>query len=164
MRGRKYIFELYPLTFEEFFIFNDSPLRIPQNTKDITLSLFEFISILNDEYLQFGGFPGVVLKTPFDEKKKMLEEIFTSFYQLEISQLSDFRKNEVIRDLMLLLMQRISSRLDIQKLSRELGIARITLQEYLSFLEGTYFIKTIKPYSKGKGNEIRKASKIYLCD
>lgn len=105
-------------------IFNDSPLRIPQNTKDITLSLFESISILYGEYLQFGGFP-VVLKTPFDEKKKML-----AFYQLEISQHSDFRKNEVIRDLMLLLMQRISSRLDIQKLSRELGIARITALHY----------------------------------
>ncbi|MGQ9778203.1 MAG: DUF4143 domain-containing protein [Thermodesulfobacteriota bacterium] len=87
-----------------------------------------------------------------------------TFYQLKITQLGDFRKNEVIRDLMLLLMQRIGSKLDIQKISRELGIARVTLQQYLSFLEGTYFIKTIKPYSKGKDTEIRKASKIYLCD
>ena len=164
LSGRKYVFELYPLTFEEFLIFNESLLKIPQNARDITPSLFESISILYDEYLRFGGFPGVVLKTTFDEKKKMLEEIFTSFYQLEITQLGDFRKNEVIRDLMLLLMQRIGSRLDIQKISRELGIARFTLQEYLSFLEGTYFIKTIKPYSRGKDTEIRKASKVYLCD
>lgn len=164
LSGRKYIFELYPLTFGEFLMFKDSPLKIPQNAQDITRSLFESISELYDEYLQFGGFPGVVLKTTFDEKKKMLEEIFTSFYQLEVTQLGDFKKNEVIRDLMLLLMQRIGSRLDIQKISRELGIARVTLQEYLSFLEGTYFIKTIKPYSKGKDTEIRKASKVYLCD
>ncbi|MFZ2055514.1 MAG: DUF4143 domain-containing protein [Candidatus Aminicenantales bacterium] len=58
----------------------------------------------------------------------------------------------------------IGSKLDIQKLSRELGIARPTLYEYLSFLEGTFFIKLIRPYARGKNSEIRKSPKVYLCD
>ena len=72
----------------------------------------------------------MVLRSSIDEKKKGLEDIFTSFFQLEVIQLGDFRKNEVIRDLMLLLMQRLGSRLDIQKISKELGVSRPTLQDY----------------------------------
>ncbi|MDY6863250.1 MAG: ATP-binding protein [Thermodesulfobacteriota bacterium] len=164
LSGRKYIFELFPLTFSEFLIFKESSFKIPKNTNNITLPIFDTISPLYDEYILFGGFPGVVLKPGVREKKKALEEIFSSFFQLEILQLGDFRRNEVIRDLMLLLMQRIGSKLDIQKISRELGISRPTLSEYISFLEGTYFITTIKPFSRGKNSEIRKMPKVYVCD
>ncbi|MGQ9614935.1 MAG: DUF4143 domain-containing protein [Spirochaetota bacterium] len=65
---------------------------------------------------------------------------------------------------MLLLMQRIGSKLDIQRVSKELGISRITFNNYISFLDGTYFIKTIRPFNKGKGTEISKMPKVYLCD
>jgi len=164
LAGRKYIFELYPLTFHEFLIFKGSNLKIPEKPQDVTFSIFETLSPLYEEYILFGGFPGVVLKASLEEKKKALEEIFTSFFQLEVVQLGDFRKNDIVRDLILLLMQRVGSRLDIQKLSRELGISRATLTNYLSFLEGTYFIKTIRPFSKGKDVEIRKMPKLYIID
>lgn len=164
LAGRKYIFELFPLSFSEFILFKESSLKIPGSARDITQPIFNTISPLYDEYILFGGFPGVVLKTSVQEKKKALEEIFSSFFQLEILQLGDFRRNEVIRDLMLLLMQRLGSKLDIQKISRELRISRPTLSEYISFLEGIYFIKTIRPFTKGINSEIRKMPKLYVCD
>lgn len=164
LSGRKYIFELSPLTFSEFLLFKESPIKIPKSTSEITKASFEAISPLYDEYILFGGFPGVVLKTNAEEKKRALEEIFTSFFQLEILQLGDFRKNEVVRDLMLLMIQRLGSKMDIQKVSKELGIGRPTLYEYLAFLEGTFFLKTIRPFTKGKNSEIRKMPKVYLCD
>jgi predicted AAA+ superfamily ATPase len=164
LAGRKYIFELFPLSFREFLLFKESPLKIPKKASGITRAAFDSLSTLFDEYLLFGGFPGVVLKSSVEEKKKALDEIFTSFFQLEVLQLGDFRKNEVIRDLMLLLIERIGSKLDIQKLSKELSISRPTLIEYISFLENTYFIKRVKPFSKGKGVEIRKIPKVYVCD
>jgi predicted AAA+ superfamily ATPase len=164
LSGRKFIFELFPLTFGEFLIFKDSPLKIPGNPGDIARPVFKSISLLYDEYLRFGGFPGVVLKTNAAEKSMALDDIFTSYFQWEVLQLGDFRKNTVIRDLILLLAQRIGSKLDIQKISRELGISRPTLYEYLSFLEGTFFIKLIRPYARGKDSEIRKSPKVYLCD
>jgi len=79
-------------------------------------------------------------------------------------QLGDFRKTSVVRDLILLLMQRAGSRLDIQKLSSELGVSRPTIYGYLAFLEGTYFIQLIKPYSKSKDVEMRGSEKVYICD
>ncbi len=164
LAGRKYLFELFPLSFREFLKFKDSPLKVPKEVSQISPSIFENLSLLYDEYMLFGGFPGVVLKTNVEEKKMALEEIFTSFFQLEVLQLGDFRRNDVVRDLILLLMERIGSKIDIQKLSKHLGISRHTLKEYLSFLEGTYFIKLIRPFSTGKDTELRRAPKVYICD
>ncbi len=164
LSGRKVIFELFPLNFKEFLTFKDISLKIPSDPNAITQPIFNTFSPLYEEYILFGGFPGVVLKDSSDEKKRALEDIFSSFFQLEVTQLGDFRRNDVIRDLMLLLMQRVGTRLDIQRLSRELGISRPTINEYISFLEDTYFIKRIRPYSRGLDTEIKKSPKVYVCD
>ena len=164
LAGRKYLFELFPLNFEEFLSFKESNIKLPENPKAISKPIFNTISNLYEEYLLFGGFPEVVLKKNTSEKKKSLEDIFTSYFQLEILKLGDFRRNNKIRDLILLLMQRVGTKLDIKKISKELSISRPTLYQYLSFLEGTYLIKTIKPFSKGKDIEVRKTPKVYLCD
>lgn len=164
LAGRKFIFELFPLSFKEFLTFKEVSLKIPNSSGDITRAIFDTLSPLYEEYMLFGGFPGVVLKSGAEEKRKALEDIFTSFFQLEVLQLGDFRKNEVLRNLMLLLMQRTGSKLDIQKISRELGVSRQTLNEYVAFLEGTYFIKIVRPFSRGRSAEIRKTPKVYICD
>lgn len=164
LAGRKVIFELFPLSFEEFLLFKDVDIKIPKDVKEIDKAIFETISLLYEEYIMFGGFPQVVLRTDIEEKKKMLEEIFTSYFLYEVTQFGDFRKNKIIRDLILLLVQRVGSRLDIQKLSKELGVARQTVCEYLDFLEGTYFISLVRPFSKDREAEIRKAPKVYFCD
>ena len=164
LSGRKFLFELFPLTFAEFMVFKGTPIRLPEAGAPIPATLFETIRPLYEEYLQFGGFPGVVLRDNPIEKRRMLADIFTSYYQLEVLQVGDFRHNEKVRDLALLLAQRIGSRLDEQKLSRELGLSRPTLAGYLSFLEGTYLIRTVGPWSRGRDTEIRKQRKIYFSD
>jgi len=162
--GRKYIFELFPLNFKEFLRLKGEKINIPLEPSNISESVFKTLDRFYDEFLRFGGFPGVVAKEDFREKKKALDGIFSSYFQLEVVQLGDFRKTSIIRDLMLLLMQRAGSRLDIQKLASELGVSRPTIYDYLAFLEGTYFIQLIKPYSKNKDVEIRGSEKVYICD
>ncbi|MGB9697851.1 MAG: ATP-binding protein [Thermodesulfobacteriota bacterium] len=164
LAGRKFIFELFPLSFSEFLVFKESPLKIPPDASHISKAIFDTLWPLYREYMVYGGFPEVVLKKNVEEKKKSLEDIFSSFFNLEVIQLGDFRRNEIIRDLMLFLIQTLGSKLDIQRIAKELGISRPTLNEYLAFLEGTYFIKTIRPFSKGRSAEIRKMPKVYICD
>ncbi len=164
LAGRKYLFELFPLTFKEFLLFKESKIILPKDSELITKPIFDTISNLYNEYLLFGGFPEVVLKKGIEEKKKSLEDVFSSFFQLEVLGLGDFKKNKIVRDLMMILMERIGSKVDIQKLSRDLGISRPTVYEYLAFLEGTYFLNLVRPFSKSKDIEIRKMPKVYLCD
>lgn len=164
LSGRKYIFELFPLNFREFLSFKESKLQLPSGFAPISKSVFQTFADLYEEYIFWGGFPEVVLKESPEEKRKSLENIFSSFFELEVLQLGDFKRNTVVRDLILLLMERIGSKIDIQKLSQELGVSRETISRYLSFLEGTYFIKTIRPFSRNKDTELRKTPKVYICD
>jgi predicted AAA+ superfamily ATPase len=164
LAGRKYIFELFPLSFREFLTMKGVSRVPPSEPARMTKAIHADLSRYYDEYLRFGGFPGVVAKESADEKLMMLDDIFSSYFQLEVVQLSDFRKTNVIRDMILLLMERVGSKLDIQKLSKELGVSRATIYEYLSFLEQTYLISLIRPFSRNRNTEIRNAPKVYLCD
>jgi predicted AAA+ superfamily ATPase len=161
LAGRKYIFELYPLTFDEFLRFKGLPSPPIERT---SFAVYETYKASMEEYLQFGGFPGVAQKTSIAEKQAALEDIFTSYYQLEVVQLSDFRKSHKIRDLLFLLLGRAGAKLEISKISSLLGLARETINDYLAFLAGTYFIHLVSPYTTSRDVEIRKAPKIYICD
>lgn len=163
LSGRKFIFELYPLNFTEFLRIQQAPAP-QEEQRQASPALYATYKSYMDEYLKYGGFPGVVLKTTEAEKRAALDDIFTSYYQLEVLQFSDFRKSHKLRDLLFLLMERTGSKFDAQKIATVLGVARQTLMEYMAFLEGTYFIKIIKPHTVNKDVEIRKSGKLYVCD
>lgn len=164
LSGRKHIFELFPLNFREFMRIKDSKMNLNILSEGISEAMFGKINRYYEEFILFGGFPGVVVKENVNGKKAALEDIFSSYFQLEVVQLGDFRKLNVIRDLILLLIERTGSKLDVQKLSKELGVSRITIDNYISFLESTYFIKLIRPFSRNRDAEIRSTPKFYLCD
>lgn len=168
LAGRKLIFELFPLDFSEFLTFKGQSKDFYDSfyakNKNKNFISYEKTIKMYDEYLQYGGFPGVVVEEDFAQKELILTDIFKSYYEKDIKGLSDFRDLNAVRDLILLLTQRIGSRLDITKISSELGISRETVYSYLSFLEATYFISTVSPFSKNVDREISGGNKVYLCD
>jgi predicted AAA+ superfamily ATPase len=164
LSGRKFIFELFPLSFTEFLEAKQVTVKIPQEHKLMGQPVFEMIDNYYQEYLMFGGFPQVVLSQSVEEKKKNLQDIFNSYFELEVKGLSGFKKVNKMRDLMLLLLARVGNKLNITDLTKEIAVARETIDEYLSFLDASYFIKLVKPFSRSLKVEIRKRPKVYVCD
>ncbi|MFA6106057.1 MAG: ATP-binding protein [Patescibacteria group bacterium] len=168
MSGRKFIFEIFPLDFEEYLSFRGKNKEFPADffakEKAKNKIYHELYKKDYDEYLEFGGFPSVVLEENRERKRMELNEIFTSYFELDVKTLADFRNIGKFRDLIILLSARCGSKLDISKLSRELQSARETVYNYLAFLEHTYFITLIGPFSKNSDREISGAKKIYFCD
>lgn len=168
LSGRKIVFELFPLDFEEFLIFKNVNRQFQgtfaEKSKARNYIAFETIKKLYDEYLYFGGFPQVVLADSQEDKKNSLNDIFTSYFEKDVKTLSDFKQITAFRDLILLLLQRTGSKIDISKLSSALNISRHTVYSYLAFLEQTYFFSLISPYSQSVDREISGTKKIYACD
>lgn len=168
LSGRKIIFELFPLDFEEFLIFKDREREFSRDfqMKNSTKSEIRHERTKNDfeEYLHFGGFPGIVLAENESRKNALLSDIFTSYFEKDIRQMADFKNMAAFHNLMLLLMQRVGSLLDITKLASETGISRDSVYAYLAFLEGTYFISLVRPYSKNVDREVSGRRKVFLCD
>lgn len=163
LAGRKYLFELYPLDFSEFLRFKNLNLKLPKFEEKIDKQTYELFSPLLEEYLTWGGMPEVVLLESGEEKEKALRDIFSSYFQKEVQALGDFRKNEVLRNLILLLARRTGQKIDIQRISQELGIARQTLYEYLDFLSGTYLVAFLPALGK-IDVAARKQKKVYFID
>jgi hypothetical protein len=168
LSGRKIIFELFPLDFEEFLVFKGFPIsygnNLEEKSKQKNLVSYEKKKNYFEEYLHYGGFPQVVVASDVNRKSAMLNDIFTSYFEKEVRSLADFRNITVFRDLVFLLMQRIGSKLDISKIASTLGTSRQSIYSYLAFLEKTYFITLISPYSNNVDREISGTKKVYLCD
>ncbi|EKE00036.1 MAG: hypothetical protein ACD_22C00101G0003 [uncultured bacterium] len=162
MSGRKYIFELYPLDFDEFILFKG----LNYDTKVLHSGALDYsrISTLFREYMMYGGFPGVVLETSKAGKIKKLDDILSSYFQQDVQSLSTFSDNQKLKDLMFLLSSRVGSKLDIGKIAQSLDTTRSTTNNYLDFFSQTYFIGVVKPFSTSKDVEIKEKPKIYFID
>lgn len=168
LSGRKVVFELFPLDFEEFLWFKNKrkifETTFSEKARKKNSIQFELYQKYFDEYLKFGGFPSIVLEESFEKKRNKLNEILTSYFELDVKTLADFKNIGKLRDLLVLLASRCGSKLEITKISRELETSRVTIYSYLSFLEKTFFIFLVAPFSLNPDREISGAKKVYFCD
>jgi len=168
LSGRKAVFVLYPLDFEEFLIFKGKRRAPAEGFKEKLKSKnkvsFEQNRKLYDEYLEYGGFPQVVLTDDNTRKKQQLNDILKSYFEKEVLSLAEFRQRKAFRDLMMLIMRRAGSQIDISKLASEVGVSRPTVYSYIYFLEATYFIDLISPFSRSVDREVSGTKKLYVCD
>src|SRR3989344_9293860 len=168
MAGRKLIFEVYPLTFSEFLTFKGVVQKKPSYFAGKVASknriLYSKLIPFYQEYLEYGGVPKKMPQENPAIKKTLLSEIFTSYYERDVKSLSDFKDTAKLRDLILLLIPRIGSRIEVTKLSASLGLSRETIYSYLSFLEKTYFISLISRFSESPDRQAAGARKLFLCD
>lgn len=168
LAGRKIVFEMFPLTFAEFLIFKDIkkyPLTtFAKKAEDKNKISYEKLNPLYREYLEFGGFPSVVLEPNSERKKLLLSEIFTSYFEKDAKNLADFKDMSKLRDLILLLIPRVGSRIEILKLATGLSVSRETVYNYLAFLEQTYFISLLPRHSGSIDRQAAGSKKLFLCD
>ena len=168
LAGRKIIFEMFPLNFAEFLIFKQAQKKpkksFLQKAQGKNKIAYEQYFPYYKEFLEFGGFPSVVLENDQERKKTLLSEIFTSYFEKDAKNLADFRDMSKLRDLILLLVPRIASRIEINKLANTLSVSRETIYSYLSFLEQTYFISLISKYSGSIDRQAAGSKKLFFCD
>lgn len=156
LAGRKFIFELFPLDFEEFLWFKGEKFSLN--------APYELLRPFYDEYMEYGGFPGVSLTEGIENKKLKIDDALGSYFQLDVTHLATFHDRKNLQSLLFLLSSRAGSRLDISKLSQSLGVSRQTLYNYMDFLEATYLIRLVPQYSASADVIIRKIPKLYFLD
>ena len=166
MAGRKKIFELYPLDFGEYLDFHKIFYIKDEKWAGKKFSLIEYerVRYYYEQFIEFGGFPEVVLANDDKERKDLLSDIISSYVNIDIKSLADFRNEKNIYNLMRMLSGRTGTKLDYSKLSRLSGLSRPTVTSYIDFFEKTYLLERIPVMSKSPDREIVKAQKIYFCD
>ena len=165
LAGRKKVFELFPLDFGEFLVFKGAHfIKADFINKKFHQAEYERLKGFYEEFVEYGGFPEVVLSARVAEKRDMAIDIVSSYVNIDIKTLADFRSRESIYKLMRMLASRCCSRLEYTKLSRLTGISRVTVQNYVDFLENTYLISRVPVIARNPDREIVKAKKVYFSD
>jgi uncharacterized protein len=171
LSGRKFMYLLHPLSFNEFLFFsgeireNDiTGFRTESIFEKQTRNAFEKRSRYYDEYIEYGGFPEVVLTKDADTKNLILKNIFASFFEKDIRVFTELKDIRELRDLILLLAPRNGNMIDISKLASELGINRVKIYNYLEFLQGIFFLQLLPKYSKSIDKGVAAGRKVYFSD
>lgn len=169
MAGRKRIFKIWPLSFEEFLEFKQSPLkeviiRLKNDPASLVKPIAQDLLKEWEEFLLFGGYPKIVLAQSQAEKIKELEEIHDSYIQKDIKAFLKLENVLAYNKLIKILASQIANLFNFHTTAKSLGIARETLERYSFVLENTFIIQMLSPFFSNKQKEIVKMHKVFFVD
>ena len=160
LSGRYLDVEVLPLSFREFLAF-----------KGVTItSYYELVSKqlilekLFEEFMNFGGFPQVVLIESIELKEAELKSYYDSILLRDIVaryKLNDFRSLE---KLSVTLLSSIANPMSLNRLKNRLGVSFDMVNRYLEYLENSYMIQTIPLFDWSLQKQFSNPKKIYSID
>ena len=161
--GRKRIFELGTISFEEFVNFRTGGAYNGR--------LDEFFAVEKDrtgdllrEYLRFGGYPRVVIEPELGEKTRIIDDIYRSYLERDIAYLLQVAKPESFSSLIRVLAGQAGGLVNYSELASEVAISQQTIKNYLWFAEKTFVISRLTPFFKNVKKEITRAPVVYFND
>ncbi|WP_345263515.1 ATP-binding protein [Nibrella viscosa] len=168
LAGRKRIFDLQTLDFEEFLLFKNQEnlageLRLLR-AGDLQKSVLEVqLWTALEEYMTYGGYPAVVLEPNEADKQERLRELRDSFVNRDILEAGITDETKFYR-LLILLASQTGNLLNTNELATTLRLTHATTDEYLYVLQKCFHISLVRPFFQNLRKELIKMPKVYLND
>ncbi|MEW5896358.1 MAG: ATP-binding protein [Nanoarchaeota archaeon] len=165
LSGRSIPFEIYPFSFREFAGLNG--LKI-ENEKEIYLNK-EKLKLLLRKYLEFGGFPRVVLEAK-ENKNLLLKEYYESILLRDVAARYQIKEINVLKALSTLILTQNGSLVSIAKLTTaiqeafKLKVSLETISRFMSYLESAYLIFFAPIFSYKIKEQMKYPRKVYCID
>jgi uncharacterized protein len=168
LAGRKRIFNLYPLDFDEFLTFKGFVNLIPEMEEirtrdDYTSAQIAQLRSLFDEYLIYGGYPAVILTEKVYDKKEILRDLFMSYLRRDILE-AGIQHQDKFYNLMLVLANQTGSLLNVSELANTLKLSVTAVENYIYVLRKCFHISLVRPFYSNIRKELTKMPKIYFND
>ncbi|MBU0929471.1 MAG: ATP-binding protein [Nanoarchaeota archaeon] len=151
LTGRTKTIEVIPLDFQEFLIFKEAKIIKSDSAK--LESYFK-------DYLKIGGIPYYVLT----EDKEYLNELIEGIIYKDIIAYHKITAEKTIKELFILLCQRVGKPMSYNKISEILKISVDSAKRFVSYFEKAYLFYIVDRYSKSLNEKITSPKKIYIGD
>jgi predicted AAA+ superfamily ATPase len=163
LAGRKQVFEVSPVTFKEMADFK-ADYKYSGNLADfLRIEPEKYQGILND-YLDFGGYPQVIIEQTLPGKQQKINEIVSSYLMRDIVNLLGLDQPESYVRLLRFVAAHAGRMTDYATMARESGLSVPTVKKYLYYAEKTFVIQPVTPYHTNKVKEISKSPVYYFTD
>jgi uncharacterized protein len=168
LAGRKKIFELPTLDFEEFLVFTKQEEALSEllrlRSREVQKSVMEpQLWVGLEEYITYGGYPAVVLETQPDLKIERLQELRDAFVKRDILEAGVTDETRFYR-LMVLLASQTGNLLNINELANTLRLTHNATDQFLYVLQKCFHINLVKPFFQNLRKELVKMPKVYFND
>ncbi|MBS3141588.1 ATP-binding protein [Candidatus Woesearchaeota archaeon] len=151
LTGRTKTIEVMPLNFQEFLIFREAKI-----TKSDSAKLESYFK----DYLKIGGIPYYVLK----EDKTYINELIEGIIYKDIIAYHKITAEKTIKELFILLCQRVGKPMSYNKISEILKISVDSAKRYVNYFEKAYLFYVVDRYSKSINEKVTSPKKIYIGD
>lgn len=163
MAGRKQLFTVEPISFEEFVNYKTNYQYEDRLNDFFTIEKAKTEHLLS-EYMVFGGYPRIILSDSISLKQSEMQEIYRSYMDRDLRDLLRLEKTEALSNLLKIVASQIGSLTNITELSSTIDIDEKTVKHYLWYLEQTFILKKVTPYYRNTRKEITKAPIYYFYD
>lgn len=157
LTGRHLDVSVFPLSFREFLHFKDLEVR---DELDLVSRKIE-IKRAFSEYLEYGGFPEIVLS---GEKKQLLLAYFDDMLTRDIEKRYRLRRAEKLKALARFYLTNISNTVTFNSLKKVLGTTTNTIEKFSSYLEEANMIFFVKRFSFKIKEQEKSPRKVYSID
>jgi len=164
LRGRTAVLEVFPLSFWEFLRFKGVPEVDP--ARSTTLKLAKYKAHLR-EYLEFGGFPEVVLENTKRKKISIVQDYFRTIIALDIAERYNVKNRRALHDyIVMVLSQTYHSTSKMHRILKGQGmnIGKQTILAYPQYLEEVYMIFFVPIFSTKVKDRLYYPQKVYFID
>ncbi len=151
LTGRQIITTLYPLSFNEFILF--------QRVKPSLAEDYKYEKLV-EEYLNTGGYPENVLNPSYEYMGSLINDILAR----DLIRLYTIKKPFVLKDMLRLIASSVGSRTSFNKISKVLDLSVDTVKEYLYYLESAFLITLMEKWTTSYTEKVYTQKKVYLYD
>lgn len=146
LTGRKWEYQLYPISWEEYenhhgFLYSEQQL---------------------ENRLLYGFYPDVLNNS--GEEVEVLKNLVSSYLYRDILAHADLRKPEILDKLVLALALQIGNEVNYSELAQIVNVDKNTISKYIDILQKGYVIFKLNSFSRNIRNEIKTNKKIYFYD
>ena len=164
LAGRKRLFELNSLSFQEFLIFKDrNDLSGSILSGSVPLLYKNEMQRLMMEYILYGGYPEVVISENYEEKKLILEELANSYVKKDAVE-AKLNNPELYFQILQILAFQAGSLTNVSEIGRDLKTSPQLIENYINVMRMAFQVTQIRPFSRNITKEIRKMPKTYFND
>ena len=146
LTGRKYEFELFPLSYSELAHYNGS---------------LEERRVL-EHRLIFGSYPEIVTQT--GQEKELLKLLVQSYLYKDVLSFERLSKPVILEKLVRAVALQLGNEVSFKELGQLVGADNETVERYVDVLEKCYVLFRLPSYSRNVRNEIKRGKKIYFYD
>ena len=164
LRGRGLSFELLPFSFRE--VLRAKGVKLDRNIAYSPRRAF--VRKAEEEYLELGGFPEVVLEEDPAMKLRILREYVETMFIKDLVERYRLRNTMLLRELMKFLLtntaRRFSANSFYKWIKTSLPITKRTLLNYIHYLEDSALFFFLRKFSFSLKEQAQAVRKVYVVD